>query len=195
MTTSKRRRQPSRRLVLGAIGVLVWLGVLFGVAIPAWRQAVNQHHQVQALESQLADLDRWTVAGLWLESSLASRRAVINPQWNRLFPAQAAKGEFFRDLARVADQSGVDDFDLRELIPTDGAQPTNAGGTSGTTALTAYRVRAKFQGHYAQVAEFLGGLKEIERAVSVHNLSIKPASGSVRVDLELDVYVSATNQS
>jgi hypothetical protein len=174
--------------------VLVWLGLLLGAAVPAWRQAVDQHREVQALESQLADLDQWTVAGLWLEKTLAPRQAVIDPQWERLFPPESAKGEFFLDLARVADRSGVDDFDLRELVPSDGP-PIPDYGAGQAPPLTAYRVRARFAGEYAQVAEFLGGLKMIERAVSVHNLAIKPARGAVTVDLELDVYVSKSDPS
>ena len=196
MTTNKRSRKMSRRAMLWGVGGLTWLGVLVGVAVPAWRQAVAQHREVQILENQLADLDRWTVAGLWLEKSLAPRRAAIDPQWERLFPATPAKGEFFLDLARVADKSGVDEFELRELVPTDGLVPPQvSGGGADATPLTAYRVQARFNGRYSQVAAFLGGLKAIERAVSVHNLAIKPARGAVQVDLELDVYVSATNQS
>ena len=194
MTITNRRRKWSQRMTLWSVGLVVWLGLLVGVAIPAWRQAVAQHSRVQALESQLADLDSWTVAGLWLEKSLAPRQAAINPQWDRLFPPETAKGEFFLDLARVADKSGVDGFELRELVGSEGIAYT-APDPENSVPLFAYRVRARFRGDYAQVAEFLGGLRLIERAVSVHNLAIKPARGAVQVDLELDVYVSTTNQS
>ena len=194
MAIATRSKKRSRRLAFWAVGALAWLGILFGVAIPAWRQAVDQHHQVQALEIRLAELDNWTVAGLWLEKSLGLRQAVVNPQWERLFPPTSAKGEFFLSLARVADRSGVGDFELRELERPEGiAEATTEAGSA--VPLAAYRVRARFRGHYAQVAEFLGGLKVIKRAVSVHNLAIKPARGAVQVDLELDVYVSATDQS
>ncbi len=194
MTTKKRQRHWNRKATLWSVGLVLWLGILFGVAIPAWRQAVVQHRNVEALEVRLADLDRWTVAGLWLEKTLGPRQAVINPQWDRLFPAKSAKGEFFLDLARVADLSGVDEFELRELAVADGIvveSPTS----DQSVPLAAYRVRARFQGQYSQVAEFLGGLKIIERAVGVHNLAIKPARGAVQVDLELDVYVSTSDQS
>ncbi len=187
-------RKRSHRLALWSVGALAWLGILFGLAIPAWRHAVDQHHQVQTLEVRLAELDNWTVAGLWLEKSLAPRAAVINPQWQRLFPPQSAKGEFFLNLARIADVSGVGEFELRELERPEGT--TAAMSASGSAnSLSAYRVRARFRGDYAQVAEFLGGLKTIDRAVSVHNLTIKPARKAVQVDLELDVYVSTADQS
>jgi Tfp pilus assembly protein PilO len=56
-------------------------------------------------------------------------------------------------------------------------------------------VRARFEGDFAGVAGFLGGLGRLERAVAVHDLEIKPAKGAVQVDLELDVYVASTSES
>ena len=184
----------SRRKILWGVGSVIWLGVLFGVAIPAWQRAVDQHRQVQVLEVHLADLDNWTVAGLWLEKSLGPRRAVIDPQWDRLFPSRTGKGELFLDLARVADRSGVGAFELREQVVPEGTLPAGSNA-DGALPLNGYRVKARFLGRYAQVAEFLGGLKEIKRALSVHNLEIKPARGAVQVELELDVYVSTRDQS
>lgn len=184
----------SRRAVGWLVGGVVWLGVLVGVAVPAWRQAVAQHRQVQDLEVQLAALDDWTVAGLWVEKSLGPRQAVINPQWERLFPSRPAKGEFFLDLARVADHSGVSEFELREQVVPEGTL-TAETPEGDVLPLDGYRVKTRFKGRYAQVAEFLGGLKGITRAVSVHNLAIKPSRGGVQVDLELDVYVSPQDQS
>jgi hypothetical protein len=191
----------SRRRILGTAGIAVWTFVLLGVAIPSLRRTVAQHRQIIALEKQLADLDEWSVAGLWLEKSLGARQAVIDPQWERLFPPRRAKEEFFLDLARVADRSGVGGFELRELevsdpVPVE-ADPESASAAGGgeIVPLSSYRVQASFQGHYEQVAQFLGGLKEINRAVAVHNLAIKPSRGAVQVDLELDVYVSKIGQS
>ncbi len=194
MKNKKRTSRVSRRRILWGTGLLVWGGLLFGVALPAWRTAVDQHHEVRALEVRLADLDRWTVAGLWLEKSLGPRQAAINPQWERLFPAEAAKGEFFLDLARAADISGISRFELRELEIPEGTT-ANSTVADNTVPLTTYRVKARFLGRYDQVAEFLGGLKVVERAVSVHNLAITPAPGAVQVDLELDVYVSENDES
>ena len=194
MAKPKLMRKWPLRTIIWSVGVVAWLGVLFGVAIPAWQHAVVQHEEVQALEIELAALDQWTVAGLWLEKSLAPRQAAINPQWDRLFPSETAKGELFLDLARVADKSGVGEFELRELVLDEGIVVAETGNPD-SLPLSAYRVRASFSGQFAQVAEFLGGLRIIERAVSVHNLAIKPTGEAVQVDLELDVYVSTTDQS
>lgn len=202
MAKGKGKFKPSRALLTWSVGTCVWLGVLLGVALPAWRHAIDQHAEVQALEKQLADLDSWTVAGLWIEKSLAPRQSVINPQWERLFPVTEAKGDLFLTLARVADHSGVEEFELWELHKDDNdryssEQANGASFGDGLTGerLTSYRVQARFQGQYAEVAKFLGGLKTIERAVSVHNLAIQPALGAVHVNLELDIYVSARDES
>jgi len=186
--------KPWHRRSLWGVGIVIWLGVLFGVAVPSWRRAVQQHRQVEEVANRLEVLDNWVVAGIWLEQTLAPRQQAIDPQWRRLFPADPAKGQLFLDLARVADRSGVEEFKLRELTPADGVVVADAAD-GGPVPLTAYRVRANFRGQYAQVARFLGGLKRIERALSVHNLEIKPAHGAVQVDLELDVYVGSADQS
>ncbi len=186
------RRRRAALIVLGA----VWLGSLLGVALPAWRQAHRQQAEVAAIAGQLAELDRWTVAGLWLEQSLDERAAAIEPAWSALFPAERRREEMFLDLARVADRSGVTAFELREIKPDElAAGAPGLTGDEPEADLSAYRVRASFEGDYEQVAGFLGGLKGIERAVSVHNLEIRPVREAVSVELELDVYVDKPERS
>jgi hypothetical protein len=63
----------SRRPVLVGVLVVAWLAILVGGAVPAWRRALQQHREVRQVEAQLVDLDQWTMAGLWLERSLAPR--------------------------------------------------------------------------------------------------------------------------
>ena len=45
------------------------------------------------------------------------------------------------------------------------------------------------------MADFLGGIKKIDRAVSVHSLVVRPDDRGVRVEMKLDVYVRETTQS
>jgi Tfp pilus assembly protein PilO len=73
--------------------------------------------------------------------------------------------------------------------------PPGVADPEPSAALGAYRVRARFEGDFAGIAGFLGGLGRLERAVAVHDLEIKPAKGTVHVDLELDVYVASTTES
>ena len=188
-------RPGGRAVVIGGVAV-VWLGALFVGAVPAWQTALRQHREVRQVEAKLADLDRWSVAGLWLERTLVPRQEAVTPVWDRLFPSERHCEALFLDLARVADESGVTRFELHELR----ADELNSGAPGVTdpepsAALGGYRVRARFEGDFAEVAGFLGGLGRLERAVAVHDLEINPAKGAVHVELELDVYVASTTES
>jgi hypothetical protein len=166
------------------------------------------HQEVKRLEKGLADLDTWTVAGKWLGISLPRRKAAIDTIWQQAFPVGRNREEFFLNLAEVADNSGVEQFNLEEMtmeqVTTTTMEPTMeedmpsdpGGAVYGVPVevpridLDSYRVKASFQGNYQQAARFMGGLQGISRAVSVHDLVIRPEGGGIRVDLELDVYVS-----
>jgi hypothetical protein len=195
MKTKAWGRPGGRALVIGA-AALLWLGALVVVAVPAWQRALKQHREVRQVESQLEELDRWSVAGLWLERTLGPRQEAVTPVWERLFPAERRCEELFLDLARVADESGVAKFELHELKSDEmtGDAP-GAADAEPSAALVGYRVRARFEGDFAGVAGFMGGLGRLERAVAVHDLEITPAKGAVHVDLELDVYVASTTES
>ncbi len=194
---------------------LVWwlaLGVIWGcalllVVLPAWRQAIIRNHEIAALEKGLAELDTWTVAGKWLEHSQAKRNALVKVAWEQAFPDGRYREQLFLDLARVADRSGVGNFNLEET-ETDNlaaflvSPPEDAvfgGAVYGVPVevprveLETYRVKASFTGNYRETARFMGGLQAIDRALSVHDLVLRPAGDSVKVDLELDVYVSQSS--
>ena len=193
-------RRPGRRAGLVAVAVVVWLGALLGGALPAWRQSLRQHREIRQVESQLEELDRWSVAGLWLEKSLPARKAAVAPAWSRLFPDQRRCEELFLDLARVADTSGVHNFELHELktdeMVVTGTDATAAAADSlASAAVTTYRVRAQFESDFAGVAAFLGGLTRLERATTIHQLEVRPLQGAVQTELELDVYVASSSES
>lgn len=189
------RSYPTRILALGALG-LVWLGALAVGALPAWQRALSQHREVRRVETQLSDLDSWSVAGLWLERSLAPRQAAVMPVWDRMFPADRGCEQLFLDLAHIADANSVRNFELHEMKADELTEPvTVPTDSSSVAALSGYRVRARFEGDFGGVAGFLGGLGRLERAVAVHQLEIQPTRGSVQVELELDVYVAIPTES
>jgi len=197
----------SRRIMIGL--VVLWLGALLGAGVPGWLKVERQHQEIRELDQRLAELDRWHVAGMWLARSLVRRQTVIDGRWNKLFPPERRRSELFLDLARIADDSGVQSFELVELgaaemgMTSAGAGAPAPGAGMGTGAipeeilakLDSYRVQARFQGGYEQVARFLGGLNSIERAVRVHNLDIRPSRDDIMVELELDIHVSKMAQS
>ena len=213
----KRWRHPlTRRVLIGA----VWAVALFGLAIPAWQRALVNQREIETLETRLANLDRWTVAGLWLERSVARRQPQVSAAWDRLFPGQRNREALFLDLARVADRSGVEAFDLAELkyggmldadvwadgsaVAADEPGPGDSPPppTDDVPALApprvemdSYRVKASFSSDYAAAARFLGGLRSIDRALGLHSLVVRPVGHLIQVDVELDVYVSQTTES
>lgn len=190
------RIRPSRRaLALGGLAA-TWFVLLVVGALPAWQRALIQHREVRRVEDQLGELDRWTVAGLWLERTLPERDAVVSPAWDRLFPAERACERLFLDLARIADECGVANFELHEMRFDELTEVVSGlPAEEPAASLSAYRVRARFDSDFAGVAGFLGGLGRLDRAVAVHDLEIMPSKGSVHVDLEMDVYVSPKARS
>lgn len=188
---------------LGLLAV-IWGAALILYAVPRWQQAIAHHREVKELEQGLAELDNWTVAGKWLGRSLSHRSQDLERTWERTFPRGRMREDLFLDLAQVADKSEVKEFKLEE-IQTEGTaaflvsppQESYFGGSVygvpvevPQVTLSNYRVKASFVGNYQQAARFLGGLQDLDRAVSVHNLVARPGNSGITIDLELDVYVS-----
>jgi hypothetical protein len=101
-------------------------GLLLGVALPRWQEVRRQHREIGELQARLADLDRWTVAGLWLAPSLADREPRVAARWEELFPPRRAREELFLDLAAVADRCAVSAFALQEIDATGAAVGSDA---------------------------------------------------------------------
>ncbi|MGD9547319.1 MAG: hypothetical protein AB7V45_07155 [Candidatus Krumholzibacteriia bacterium] len=204
------RRLIGRRVMFSGLGV-TWLVLLVTVAIPRMHSALVNHREVQRLERELADLDAWTVAGLWLAPEVAERRPGIEAAWDRSFPASRSREELFLEIARVADAVGLRDFDLTEmdLFGEEAGPPKlqehlegyleGGGAVDGVPVeipridLGIYRLKAEFQGNYGDLAGFLGRLQRLDRALSVHNLAVSQYNGKTQIELELDVYVSQTS--
>jgi len=205
------------------LGILigVWVVVVVVVVVPTWQGVMARNTEISDLETRLATMDDWTVAGMWLAPSVKERTLPVNAAFSRIFPAERLREELFLSLAKVADQSRVENFTLSEaggsgmdgndvwndgtaMAAGDEAPPTGAGAGSmdgGMTLevpkveLSSYRVSTQFFGDYQRAAHFMNGIKSIERALKVHSLVIRPQKDGIQVKLELDVYVSKTSQS
>lgn len=201
------KSKPLRRWALwGGLG-LVWLVSLLGAAVPAWHEAHSKHLEIQDLEARLSEMDRWTVAGLWLERSVAANTRRIDQSWDRVFPGERDREELFLQLAVVADGARVEDFNLFEVEDSgmqedhlwldrpDGDIDEWMSGQIQGVNLGFYRVKASFRGDYQRVARFLGGINSIERAMSIHSLDVQPDDQGVKVEMRLDVYVRETTES
>lgn len=181
---------------------LLWGVLLFGVAIPSWRRAMVRQGEIREMETRLAELDRWAVAGMWIQRAVERTAPEIDAAWDGLFPHGRRREELFLDLARIADRSDVSGFTLEEVrLPKDtrpplwqrGSEP--AGGGAAEVALEFYRIQAEFQGDFRRTARFLGGLQDLDRALTVHSLEVRPREGGIQVQLKLDVHVRPTHAS
>ncbi len=199
----------------------VWVAVVVLVVVPVWRGVLQRNNEISDLETRLGTMDDWTVAGMWLAPSVKERTLPVNAAFSRLFPPERFREDLFLSLARVADQSLVENFTLCEAkglgmenndVWSDGTDmaagdtpPPPDGSAPGMdnvpemnipkVELISYRVKAEFNGDYQRIADFMNGLKRIERATKVHSLVVRPQRESIKVKLELDVYVSKTSQS
>lgn len=197
-----------------AATLVVWAVLLLGVAIPHWQQVQRQNIEIQKLEVRLADLDRWTAAGLWLEHAVAARESDVDADWSRLFPAERDRERVFLALAGAADRSGVEAFRLEEIresetsfthemdhdedpdehMPDDTDPDGRSAGRPGV-APSWYSVKAWFAGDYARTAAFLGEIAGIDRAVGINRLVIRPAREGLDVEVELRIYVDRPQAS
>ena len=174
--------RPGRRAALGLCG-RVWVVLMATVAVPRWQQVQRQHGEVADLQQRLADLDRWTVAGLWLAPAVASREPAVTAAWHRLYPPERDREELFLALAGVADRCGVEGFaqeedsamdamgshwsrpgDVDPAMADDAPPPSDAdAGLAGarpapvTIALDRYRVRTRVQADSARIAACASG--------------------------------------
>jgi hypothetical protein len=198
----------------------VWIVLMVTVVAPTWQGVMANNDEIHDLETRLGTMDDWTVAGMWLAQSVNERTLPVNAAFSRLFPSERGREELFLSLAQVADKSGVDEFNLSETnvsgmdvndVWTDGTDmaqnDTTAPPPMGddhfpgdevvmdipTVEMSSYRVIARFSGDYQRIAHFMTDLKNIDRALKVHSLVIRPERDAIQVDLELDVYVSKTS--
>ncbi len=187
--------------------MVVYVVLAVTVVAPMGRKTLRDHAQVKALEKELADLDAWTVAGMWLEPEVARRRPVVTEAWQKSFPAERNREELFLDIAQVADGCGLQGFQLKEINQGgDSAPPPplqqkldargqDGGSVSGVPVmvpriqLSTYRIKASFKADYAAITRFLYGVQKLDRALGVHDLVLRRDKGQVKVDLEMDVYV------
>ena len=196
------------RFLLFVTATVAWFGLLAGAAFPAWRSAMRKASEVDNLESRINHLNRWTVAGVWIEKDLRDRGSEIEAEFQRLFPPRHDRATLFLQLARIAEESGVTDLDLatvsiherdaRDLVdamPATDAEMMDSARASDARAsdhpnLQPYRLRARFAADIRRTAAFLRAVDNIDRAITIHRVAARPVATGIAVEMELDVYVN-----
>jgi len=209
-----------RRGVLVAGFSLAWGAIFLGGAVPTWKSAHQNEVTIEAMNDRLATLHEWSVAGIWLGEGVRRWEPVQRETYERLFPLEKAREEFFLDLVRVANASGIDPIRILEAQNTyrpgtdvweegyawdedleeqeseiDQLTSEFAPDLSGLPddRLTAHRALLSFSAEYDEFAVFLAGLKSIPRALSVHRLTASPLDEGIDVRMELDFYVQGAD--
>jgi hypothetical protein len=200
-----------RRTQVGLLAVL-WIMVFLAGALPTWKQSQGNQERIAAVSAELAALSEWSVAGGWLTEAARQWEPVLGEEYTRLFPPEKNREELYLDLARVAQESGVELLNLRAahqefdevpsgedesvelmmeedeglLMMADLAMETSELPSS---ELAEHRITASFEASYAQLVDFLAGVSDLPRAVTVAKLQATPARRGITVEMELGFYV------
>ncbi len=199
-----------RRILLAVGGVIVVATFLLGT-LPAWQRAQYNARQIDNASARIASLGQWAAAGAWLEASAHQWQPAQDARYERRFPREKDREQLFLELARVAREAGIEPMQLRELPPLEdpGAvieseSPEEeildpavaelvdrfAADTASlpTVQLQSYRLAANFETDYDRLARFLGGVGNLERAVTVRELNAVPKQDVIEVALEMEFY-------
>jgi hypothetical protein len=204
-----------RRILFAVSGVIVAATFLLGT-LPAWQRAQLNDRQIEKAATRIASLGQWAAAGVWLDASARRWQPAQEARYEQRFPHEKEREQLFLELARVAREAGIEPMQLRELPPRedlggpgDGetleAQLVDpavaelvdrfAADTAGLPAadLQSYRLAANFEADYDRLAKFLGGVGNIERAVTVRELNAVPKLDLIEVALEMEFYAQKPN--
>lgn len=197
---------------LGGLVGLAWLAFVVLAVVPIVRSTLSGRRELDETVRRIVALDGWTGPRLVLARDLAANGSDYEAAWSRMFPAERGRERLFLELARIADASGVREFDLAEVVDPDAADDgdpdedvyedefeDDVGGAdpidASAVALDSYRVRASWSGDYRRTADFIARLRGIARAVSVSDLQVSPYLDGIRVELELEVFVDGATES
>jgi len=205
--SSKKMKRSWRWLLPMALGVLA----LSLVALPSWRAAQANLRLAEAMESEMDELAEWAEVSGSIRDLVASRGESIDERWARLFPEGKGMDILFLDLARIADDCRVGDFQLAEIVDGDWESELEEDWESedmdeetdddldevlaSATELSRYRIRTSFRADLGSTAKFLAGLKSIPRAMKIRSIEIREAGKGLLVEMEMELYVSTPTSS
>jgi len=203
--------------VAGVLAGTAWLAFVVTAVAPVVRDSLRGHREMGDLERRIVALGGWTGAKLLMERDLAENGPAIQAAWDRMYPGERGREHLFLELARIADESGVADFDLAEVLdldlgPDEPDEPQvddfdpmahddpyaatgRAQAVAATVELDSYRVKARWSGDYVRTAAFLEGLREIPRALSVESLAVRSYLKGIQVEMELEVFFDVAPES
>ena len=168
-------------------GTLLALGLSGGMLynLNSGRAAIGK--QKQDVERKEMQARAYRPAGLEEQSKWKEQEAQVQ---NLLLSEQDVP-QFFEDVTRIATEAGIQRVGMNtEEVTIDPAKATSAEEAKvvavGVRQYLA--VTMKFQGQYADIARFLGGVAKLKRPIEYHLVDLKRTIPLVEVQLVMNVY-------
>ena len=112
-------------------------------------------------------------------------------QVNNLLLSEQEVPQFFEEVTRIATESGIQRVGMNtDPVTIDPSKATSAEEAKvvavGVKQYLA--VTMKFQGQYADIARFLGGVAKLQRPIEYHLVDLKRTIPLIEVQLVMNVY-------
>jgi Tfp pilus assembly protein PilO len=173
--------------VIYIAGFVLSLGLAGGMLynLSSSRAAVTRQRQdVERKESQARILKPATVEeqSKWTEQE---------DQVTNLLLSEQAVPQFFEEVTKIATETGIQRLGMNteelSIDPAKASSPQEAKVVA--VGIRRYlAVTMKFQGQYADIASFLGGVAKLERPIEYHVVALKRTFPLIEVQLVMNVY-------
>jgi Tfp pilus assembly protein PilO len=165
-------------LSLGLVGGMLYNLSSARAAVTRQKQDVERkENQANAIKpATVQEQNRWTEQPAQVTNLLLSEQAV--PQ-------------FFEEVTKIATETGIQRLGVNtEEISIDPAKASSAEEARAVAVgIRRYlSVTMKFQGQYADIASFLGGVAKLERPIEYHLVALKRTFPLIEVQLVMYVY-------
>jgi Tfp pilus assembly protein PilO len=183
--SSLTKQQQTTVAYLGGLVVSVVLVAAMLLNLSSSRAAVTKIRQdVERKESKASSLRPATPEE---EAKWTEQETQIN---NLLLPEQAVP-QFFEEVTRIATENGIQRLGMTTdevtIDPNKASSPAEAK-VIGVGIKRYLTVTMKFQGQYADIARFMGGVVKLDRPIEYHLVDLKRVPGLIEAQLVMNVY-------
>lgn len=168
-------------------GLLLSFGLIGGMlySLNSSRTAINKQKQdVERKEAQARSFQPPTPEE---QSKWAEQEAQVNG----ILLSDQAVPQLFEEISKIATETGIQRLGINtEEISID---PNKAGSPEEATVVAVgirhyLAVTMKFQGQYADIARFLGGVAKLNRPIEYHLIDLKRNVPLIEAQLVINVY-------
>ena len=184
MSSLTKQQQTTLIYIAGFVLSLGLVGAMFYNLSSARTAVTRQKQDVERKEHQAGASKPATVdeQNKWSQQQTQVAGLVLSEQ---------AVPQFFEEVTKIATESGIQRLGVNtEEISIDPAKASSAE-EARVVAVGIRRylaVTMKFQGQYADIANFLGGVAKLERPIEYHLVDLKRTFPLIEVQLVMYVY-------